>query len=162
MISSQTCHVFLTSVPEEFSYEHVIDQIKTQSHVTTDAREFHLFKYSLNPINLSVYLTRTVVFLFIFLLCCFLSLSAPTVVVDITADDSLMDQEIFGPVLPILTFESLQEGIDFVNTKEKPLALYVYSDESSVRALRPPHTHTHEFVSFFFPKLFFFLLLPRW
>lgn len=150
MISSQTCHVFLTSVPEEFSYEHVIDQIKTQSHVTTDAREFHLFKYSLNPINLSVYLTRTVVFLFFFLLCCFLSLSAPTVVVDITADDSLMDQEIFGPVLPILTFESLQEGIDFVNTKEKPLALYVYSDESSVRALRPPHTHTHTSLFLFF------------
>lgn len=81
---------------------------------------------------------------------------------DITADDSLMDQEIFGPVLPILTFESLQEGIDFVNTKEKPLALYVYSDESSVRALRPLHTHTHEFVSFFFLNFFFFLLLPRW
>ncbi|XP_039681578.1 aldehyde dehydrogenase family 3 member B1 isoform X1 [Perca fluviatilis] len=58
---------------------------------------------------------------------------APTVVVDVAEDDALMEEEIFGPILPIITAESLQEGIDFVNRKEKPLALYVFSEESSVR-----------------------------
>ncbi|XP_044038015.1 aldehyde dehydrogenase family 3 member B1 isoform X1 [Siniperca chuatsi] len=57
---------------------------------------------------------------------------APTVVVDVAEDDALMEEEIFGPILPILTVESLEKGIDFINRKEKPLALYVFSDESSV------------------------------
>lgn len=44
-----------------------------------------------------------------------------------------MQEEIFGPILPILTIESLEEGIDYINRQEKPLALYVFSDETSVR-----------------------------
>lgn len=59
--------------------------------------------------------------------------SEPTVVVDVTEDDALMAEEIFGPILPILTFESLEEGIACANRQEKPLALYIFSDESSVR-----------------------------
>lgn len=59
--------------------------------------------------------------------------SAPTVVVDVAEDDALMEEEIFGPILPIITVESLEKGIDFINRREKPLALYVFSDESSVR-----------------------------
>lgn len=57
---------------------------------------------------------------------------APTVVVDVAEDDALMAEEIFGPILPIFTVESLEEGIDFINRQEKPLALYVFSEESSV------------------------------
>ncbi|XP_041672622.1 aldehyde dehydrogenase family 3 member B1 [Cheilinus undulatus] len=57
---------------------------------------------------------------------------APTVVVDVLEDDALMQEEIFGPILPILTVESLQKGIDLINRKERPLALYVFSDESSI------------------------------
>ncbi|XP_022595058.1 aldehyde dehydrogenase family 3 member B1-like isoform X1 [Seriola dumerili] len=57
---------------------------------------------------------------------------APTVLVDVSEDDALMEEEIFGPILPILTVESLEEGIDFINRKEKALAVYVFSDESSV------------------------------
>ncbi|XP_056143441.1 aldehyde dehydrogenase family 3 member B1 isoform X2 [Lampris incognitus] len=57
---------------------------------------------------------------------------APTVIVDVKEDDALMEEEIFGPILPILTIESLEEGISFINRKEKPLALYVFSDKSSV------------------------------
>ncbi|XP_057717007.1 aldehyde dehydrogenase family 3 member B1 isoform X3 [Corythoichthys intestinalis] len=56
---------------------------------------------------------------------------APTVV-DVAEDDILMKKEIFGPILPIVTVESLEKAIDFVNNKEKPLALYVFSNESSV------------------------------
>ncbi|TRZ03354.1 hypothetical protein DNTS_029047, partial [Danionella cerebrum] len=54
---------------------------------------------------------------------------APTVVVDVAETDALMKEEIFGPILPILTIKSLDEGIAFINKKEKPLAVYVFSDE---------------------------------
>lgn len=53
--------------------------------------------------------------------------------VDVAEDDALMEEEIFGPILPILTIESLEESIKLTKTKEKPLAFYVFSDESSVR-----------------------------
>lgn len=54
-------------------------------------------------------------------------------VVDVKESDALMQEEIFGPILPILTIESLDEGISFINEREKPLALYAFSDESQVR-----------------------------
>lgn len=53
--------------------------------------------------------------------------------VDVAEDDALMEEEIFGPILPILTIESLEESIKLTKRKEKPLAFYVFSDESSVR-----------------------------
>lgn len=59
---------------------------------------------------------------------------APTVLVDVNEDDALMAEEIFGPILPILTVDSVEEGIDLMNRQEKPLALYVFSDEASVSA----------------------------
>lgn len=54
-------------------------------------------------------------------------------VVDVAEDDALMQEEIFGPILPIITIDSLEKAIEFVNRGEKPLALYVFSNESSVR-----------------------------
>lgn len=57
---------------------------------------------------------------------------APTVLVEVSEDDALMQEEIFGPILPILTVESLEQGIDIINRREKALALYVFSDETSV------------------------------
>uniref|UniRef100_A0A8C6WTK3 Aldehyde dehydrogenase n=1 Tax=Neogobius melanostomus TaxID=47308 RepID=A0A8C6WTK3_9GOBI len=59
---------------------------------------------------------------------------APTVLVDVPEDDALMQEEIFGPILPILTVETLEEGINFINQRDKPLALYLFSDVASVRA----------------------------
>ncbi|XP_077475126.1 aldehyde dehydrogenase family 3 member B1 isoform X4 [Stigmatopora argus] len=56
---------------------------------------------------------------------------APTVVV-VAEDDILMKNEIFGPILPILAVDTLEKAIDFVNDKEKPLALYVFSNETSI------------------------------
>ncbi|CAN9505291.1 unnamed protein product [Ophioblennius macclurei] len=57
---------------------------------------------------------------------------APTVVVDVTEDDALMKEEIFGPILPIITVESVTESIELINRQEKPLALYVFSNSSTV------------------------------
>jgi aldehyde dehydrogenase (NAD+) len=52
----------------------------------------------------------------------------PTVVVNISDDAELWEKEIFGPILPFLNFSDLQEAIDKINSKEKPLALYIFSE----------------------------------
>jgi aldehyde dehydrogenase (NAD+) len=55
---------------------------------------------------------------------------APTVLTGITRADPVMDEEIFGPILPVLSVDSINEAIEFVNADEKPLALYTFSDDS--------------------------------
>ncbi|MET4427543.1 MULTISPECIES: aldehyde dehydrogenase family protein [unclassified Mycolicibacterium] len=57
----------------------------------------------------------------------------PTVVVDPDLDEPLMRDEIFGPILPIVTVKSLDEAIDFVNSRPKPLAAYLFTKAKSVR-----------------------------
>ena len=52
---------------------------------------------------------------------------SPTVMTNVSMDSKLMTEEIFGPVLPVHSFESIDEVIQVVNKKEKPLALYIYS-----------------------------------
>lgn len=51
----------------------------------------------------------------------------PTVVVDPAPTDPVMGEEIFGPILPVLTIESLDAAVKFVNSRPKPLALYVFT-----------------------------------
>jgi len=51
----------------------------------------------------------------------------PTVLTDVDPTSQVMTEEIFGPLLPISTFKSLDEPIAVINSKEKPLALYIYS-----------------------------------
>ncbi|XP_044129873.1 aldehyde dehydrogenase family 3 member B1-like [Bufo gargarizans] len=57
---------------------------------------------------------------------------APTVLIDVNESDPIMKQEILGPVLPILTIESLEKAIQFINKKDRPLAVYVYSNNTQV------------------------------
>jgi aldehyde dehydrogenase (NAD+) len=52
---------------------------------------------------------------------------APTVLRDVAPDSPIMQDEIFGPILPVLTVDSVDEAIAFVNERDKPLALYVFS-----------------------------------
>lgn len=54
----------------------------------------------------------------------------PTVLTSVGADHSMMQAEIFGPVLPIIKYQNLRQAIDFVNAKDKPLALYIFSNDS--------------------------------
>jgi aldehyde dehydrogenase (NAD+) len=51
----------------------------------------------------------------------------PTVILDPPPDDAVMADEIFGPVLPVLTIESASAAVDFINRRPKPLALYVFT-----------------------------------
>ena len=44
-------------------------------------------------------------------------------------DSAIMQEEIFGPVLPIITFSDLDEAVAYVNSKPKPLALYIYAQD---------------------------------
>ena len=55
---------------------------------------------------------------------------APTVLTGITRADPVMGEEIFGPILPVIAVESLDEAIAFVNADDKPLALYSFSSDS--------------------------------
>jgi len=57
---------------------------------------------------------------------------APTIVDGIGFDHPVMREEIFGPILPVLTYKSLDEAIAIVNSRPKPLALYVFSRNKSV------------------------------
>ena len=61
---------------------------------------------------------------------------APTLVLDPGEDAALMQEEIFGPVLPVIAYDSLDEAIAFVRRRERPLALYPYShDRATVEAI---------------------------
>ncbi|MFZ0713353.1 aldehyde dehydrogenase family protein [Mycobacterium sp.] len=57
----------------------------------------------------------------------------PTVVVDPALDEPLMTDEIFGPVLPVVTVQNLDEAITFVNSRPKPLAAYLFTKAKAVR-----------------------------
>ncbi len=56
----------------------------------------------------------------------------PKLVTDVTPDMAIMQEEIFGPLLPLVPYESLDEAIDFVAERPHPLALYVFSDNKIV------------------------------
>ena len=52
----------------------------------------------------------------------------PAVLTDVPIDSPVMQQEIFGPVLPVLPYEKLDDCIDFIRSRPKPLALYIFSE----------------------------------
>lgn len=55
----------------------------------------------------------------------------PVIIHEVPNNTRLMDEEIFGPVLPIIAFRNLQEAIELVNEKPKPLALYIFSGKQA-------------------------------
>ena len=55
----------------------------------------------------------------------------PTIISDLKKEATVLEEEIFGPILPIVTYRTIEEAIDYINSKERPLALYVYSKDSS-------------------------------
>jgi coniferyl-aldehyde dehydrogenase len=57
----------------------------------------------------------------------------PTIVLNAPESSALMREEIFGPVLPIVGYDDLDEAINYVNAKERPLALYCFSNDEAHR-----------------------------
>jgi acyl-CoA reductase-like NAD-dependent aldehyde dehydrogenase len=58
---------------------------------------------------------------------------APTLLDGVAPDDPVMEEEIFGPVLPVLEYREIAEAIDFVNARPPPLALYVFSRDGRLQ-----------------------------
>lgn len=56
----------------------------------------------------------------------------PTVMDQVTWSDKVMSEEIFGPLMPILTFDNIEGVIHTVNSHDKPLALYIYAENKKV------------------------------
>ena len=54
---------------------------------------------------------------------------APTLLDGVSPDNPVMQEEIFGPILPMLEFDRLDEAIDFIRSREKPLALYLFTSD---------------------------------
>ncbi|KAJ8946345.1 hypothetical protein NQ318_004235 [Aromia moschata] len=59
----------------------------------------------------------------------------PTIVTDVKPDDSVMQEEIFGPILPVVNVKNALDAINFINDREKPLSLYVFSNEKRIQDL---------------------------
>ncbi|MGW1675380.1 aldehyde dehydrogenase family protein [Streptomyces sp. NPDC002324] len=57
----------------------------------------------------------------------------PTVIIDPDLDSGVMCEEIFGPILPVVTVESLDSAIEFVRERPKPLAVYLFTNSRSAR-----------------------------
>ena len=59
---------------------------------------------------------------------------APTILDHITWEDPVMQEEIFGPILPVISFDSLQEAADMIKARPKPLALYLFTTNKETEA----------------------------
>ena len=57
----------------------------------------------------------------------------PTVMDNVTLDDAVMKEEIFGPIMPILAINNIEEAISIIRTMEHPLAFYVFSDDKKLQ-----------------------------
>ena len=57
---------------------------------------------------------------------------APTILKNVSPDSPVMQNEIFGPILPILPFKTMDEALKFVQLREKPLAFYVFTEDPKI------------------------------
>ncbi|GAA0180369.1 aldehyde dehydrogenase [Clostridium sediminicola] len=58
---------------------------------------------------------------------------SPTILENVTWEDKVMEDEIFGPILPVMKYESLDEIIGVINSRHKPLALYLFSENKEIQ-----------------------------
>ena len=64
----------------------------------------------------------------------------PTLVLNPTEDMKLMQEEIFGPILPIKSYEKIEDTVDYINTKNRPLGLYYFGDNKKEQDYVLKHT----------------------
>jgi aldehyde dehydrogenase (NAD+) len=55
----------------------------------------------------------------------------PTLLTDVTPDMHIMQEEIFGPIVPVMTYRNLDDAVAYIAEHDKPLALYIYSDKQA-------------------------------
>src|SRR5580658_6436490 len=56
----------------------------------------------------------------------------PTMLTNVTPDMQIMQEEIFGPIVPVLTYKNIDDVIDYISGRAKPLALYIYSNDQKI------------------------------
>jgi coniferyl-aldehyde dehydrogenase len=56
-------------------------------------------------------------------------------VLDVTGEMKVMQEEIFGPILPVVTYESLQDAVAYVNARPRPLVLYFFGTDAASQRL---------------------------
>jgi len=71
---------------------------------------------------------------------------APTIITDVSEDEPVMQDEIFGPILPIVTVNTVKEAVEFINKREKPLTLYVFSADKSTQEVFKTQTSSGSMV----------------
>ncbi len=57
----------------------------------------------------------------------------PTIIDDVKPDFKIMQEEIFGPILPVITFDKIEEAINYINKNEKPLAFYYFGKNKNAK-----------------------------
>ncbi|MCI0604748.1 aldehyde dehydrogenase family protein [bacterium] len=67
---------------------------------------------------------------------------APTIVSNVPADSQIMEEEIFGPILPVLAYRSPEDALQQIHSKPRPLALYIFSNNTSFVKNILDHTHS--------------------
>ncbi|XP_076283853.1 aldehyde dehydrogenase type III isoform X1 [Lasioglossum baleicum] len=67
---------------------------------------------------------------------------APTILVDVKPTDPIMQDEIFGPILPFINVNNAYEAIKFINSRETPLVLYIFTKDRGVQELIVNQTHS--------------------
>lgn len=67
---------------------------------------------------------------------------APTIIDNVTIDSPLMQEEIFGPLLPIMSYETIDDAIKIVQTIQKPLALYLFTNNKTTECTVMRHTQS--------------------
>ncbi|CAJ1068806.1 LOW QUALITY PROTEIN: aldehyde dehydrogenase family 3 member B1 [Xyrichtys novacula] len=72
---------------------------------------------------------------------------APTVLTEVAENDPIMQQDVYGPVLPILSVNNIDEAISFINKQEKPLCVYAYSNNKKVISKLMAETSSGSFCS---------------
>ncbi|XP_076006810.1 aldehyde dehydrogenase family 3 member B1 [Genypterus blacodes] len=72
---------------------------------------------------------------------------APTILTEVAESDPVMQQEVFGPVLPVLTINGVDEAIAFINKQEKSLCVYAYSSNNKVISRLMSETSSGSFCS---------------
>ncbi|KAG2716112.1 hypothetical protein I3760_03G109100 [Carya illinoinensis] len=58
---------------------------------------------------------------------------APAILLDVPEDSQIMQEEIFGPLMPILTVENLEDSFEVINSKPKPLAAYLFTNDEQLK-----------------------------
>lgn len=64
----------------------------------------------------------------------------PTIMRDVSYDDAIMQEEIFGPIMPIIPYDDLGKVLEYINSHDKPLALYYFTTNKPLSKLVTSHT----------------------